>query len=206
MFGKSKSAIIRYIAGLIILCFGVVLNTKTGLGVAAINAIPFVLSYTKTISLGMGVFIVYCVLIILQLILKRKVEIMVILQLPVSLLFGCLVDYFNGLVFHDGITNPIFSLIVLFVAINLVALGTVLVVGADIIPNAPDGFVNTLAKVIDKSFGKVKLGFDFIFVFVAAIFSLILCHKIIGIGLGTILSMTFTGYMCEFYKKKITRR
>ena len=36
----AKSVLI-YLSGLIILCLGVVLNTKTKLGVAAINSIPF---------------------------------------------------------------------------------------------------------------------------------------------------------------------
>lgn len=46
----AKSVLI-YLSGLIILCLGVVLNTKTKLGVAAINSIPFALSRTTSLSL-----------------------------------------------------------------------------------------------------------------------------------------------------------
>ena len=96
---KNNKEFIRrfclYIIGLIILCFGVVLNTKTNLGVAAVNVIPFVLANTTSISLGTAVFVLYCILIILQCLIKKKIELLVILQLPVSLLFGRMVDFIN---------------------------------------------------------------------------------------------------------------
>lgn len=33
-----------YLSGMVLLCFGIVLNTKTGLGVAAINSVPYCVS------------------------------------------------------------------------------------------------------------------------------------------------------------------
>ena len=73
----AKSVLI-YLSGLIILCLGVVLNTKTNLGVAAINSIPFALSRTTSLSLGTATFILYCVLIVVQCLIKRKVDILTV--------------------------------------------------------------------------------------------------------------------------------
>ena len=40
-----------YFLGILILGFGIVLNTKTGLGVAAINSVPFGISEMTNLSL-----------------------------------------------------------------------------------------------------------------------------------------------------------
>ncbi len=189
-----------YIVGLLILCLGVVLNTKTNLGVAAINVTPFVLSKTTSITLGNAVFIMYCVFIICECILNRKIDILTILQLPISLLFGKLVDLFNTLLNFEA-NNFFVGIIMLLIAITLVALGTTLVISQNLVPNAPDGFVNAIGAKINKSFGYVKLRFDIVCVCIAFIISLVLSGKIIGIGIGTIISMLLTGNMCSYFKK-----
>ncbi len=189
-----------YIVGLLILCLGVVLNTKTNLGVAAINVTPFVLSKTTSITLGNAVFIMYCVFIICECVLNRKIDILTILQLPISLLFGKLVDLFNTLLNFEA-NNFFVGIIMLLIAITLVALGTTLVISQNLVPNAPDGFVNAIGAKMNKPFGYVKLRFDIICVCIAFIISLVLSGKIIGIGIGTIISMLLTGNMCSYFKK-----
>ncbi len=189
-----------YIVGLLILCLGIVLNTKTNLGVAAINVTPFVLSKTTSITLGNAVFIMYCVFIICECVLNRKIDILTILQLPISLLFGKLVDLFNTLLNFEA-NNFFVGIIMLLIAITLVALGTTLVISQNLVPNAPDGFVNAIGAKMNKPFGYVKLRFDIICVCIAFIISLVLSGKIIGIGIGTIISMLLTGNMCSYFKK-----
>lgn len=41
-----------YLSGMVLLCFGIVLNTKTGLGVAAINSVPYRVSQLTGLTLG----------------------------------------------------------------------------------------------------------------------------------------------------------
>ncbi len=194
---------ILYIAGLVILCFGVVLNTKTNLGVAAINVIPFVFANTTEITLGTAVFILYCILIILQCLIKQKIKPLVILQLPVSLLFGKMVDFINMDVLNFTAHSSFEGIIMLIIAINLVAFGTTLVVEQRLVPNAPDGFVQALADKVSSSFGRIKVCFDVLFVFLAAVISAILAGSIIGIGIGTLASMIFTGVLCAKYRQII---
>lgn len=207
---KNNKEFIRrfclYIIGLIILCFGVVLNTKTNLGVAAVNVIPFVLANTTSISLGTAVFVLYCILIILQCLIKKKIELLVILQLPVSLLFGRMVDFINIDILKFSANSFIEGIIMLIIAINLVAIGTTFVVEQRIVPNAPDGFVQALADRINWNFGKTKVCFDVIFVAIGTIISFVLAKTIIGIGIGTVVSMIFTGLLCQKYKKWIYRK
>ena len=207
---NTKSQIFKrfiiYALGLMILCFGVVLNTKTNLGVAAINVIPYVFANTTNITLGTAVFILYCILIILQCLIKQKIELLVILQLPVSLLFGRMVDFINIKILNFSAGSWIEGVIMLIIAINLVAIGTTFVVEQRLVPNAPDGFVQALADKIGWIFGKTKVCFDVLFVGLAAGLSMFLAGSIIGIGIGTLASMIFTGLLCAKYRQIIYRK
>lgn len=198
---KTLNRVLIYFLGLIILCVGVVLNTKTNLGVAAINAIPYVVSKSTSFSLGSCVFVLYLVFVAMQFLINKKVDFLTVLQLPVSLLFGRMVDIVNIHILKFEAQSIFSGLAMLIIAILLVSLGTTLVVSQNLIPNAPDGMVNALGNLFDKPFGYIKVRFDIICVGLALIVSYLMTGRIVGIGLGTLVSMLMTGNVCSFFKK-----
>ena len=198
---KTLNRVLIYFLGLIILCVGVVLNTKTNLGVAAINAIPYVVSKSTSFSLGSCVFVLYLVFIAMQFLINKKVDFLTVLQLPVSLLFGRMVDIVNIHILKFEAQSIFSGLAMLIIAILLVSLGTTLVVSQNLVPNAPDGMVNALGNLFDKPFGYIKVRFDIICVGLALIVSYLMTGRIVGIGLGTLVSMLMTGNFCSFFKK-----
>lgn len=198
---KTLNRVLIYFLGLIILCVGVVLNTKTNLGVAAINAIPYVVSKSTSFSLGSCVFVLYLVFVAMQFLINKKVDFLTVLQLPVSLLFGRMVDIVNIHILKFEAQSIFSGLAMLIIAILLVSLGTTLVVSQNLVPNAPDGMVNALSNLFDKPFGYIKVRFDIICVGLALIVSYLMTGRIVGIGLGTLVSMLMTGNVCSFFKK-----
>ena len=198
---KTLNRVLIYFLGLIILCVGVVLNTKTNLGVAAINAIPYVVSKSTSFSLGSCVFVLYLVFIAMQFLINKKVDFLTVLQLPVSLLFGRMVDIVNIHILKFEAQSIFSGLAMLIISILLVSLGTTLVVSQNLVPNAPDGMVNALGNLFDKPFGYIKVRFDIICVGLALIVSYLMTGRIVGIGLGTLVSMLMTGNVCSFFKK-----
>ena len=198
---KTLNRVLIYFLGLIILCVGVVLNTKTNLGVAAINAIPYVVSKSTSFSLGSCVFVLYLVFIAMQFLINKKVDFLTVLQLPVSLLFGRMVDIVNIHILKFEAQSIFSGLAMLIIAILLVSLGTTLVVSQNLVPNAPDGMVNALGNLFDKPFGYIKVRFDIICVGLALIVSYLMTGRIVGIGLGTLVSMLMTGNVCSFFKR-----
>ena len=198
---KTLNRVLIYFLGLIILYVGVVLNTKTNLGVAAINAIPYVVSKSTSFSLGSCVFVLYLVFIAMQFLINKKVDFLTVLQLPVSLLFGRMVDIVNIHILKFEAQSIFSGLAMLIIAILLVSLGTTLVVSQNLVPNAPDGMVNALGNLFDKPFGYIKVRFDIICVGLALIVSYLMTGRIVGIGLGTLVSMLMTGNVCSFFKK-----
>ena len=190
--------------GLVILCLGVVLNTKTNLGVAAINGIPYVLANTTSISLGTAVLMMYCLFIAVQWLVKKRIDLLTLLQLPISCLFGRMVDVINLYVLQFEAGSFIEGIVMLAAAIILVALGTTLVVSMNLVPNAPDGLVQTIAGRWNQSFGKVKLIFDGCCLCIAAIISWLMLGNIIGLGFGTVCSMALTGPLCSWLKTRFS--
>ena len=193
-----------YFLGLVILCLGVVLNTKTNLGVAAINGIPYVLANTTSISLGTAVLMMYCLFIAVQWLVKKRIDLLTLLQLPISYLFGRMVDVINLYVLQFEAGSFIEGIVMLAAAIILVALGTTLVVSMNLVPNAPDGLVQTIAGRWNQSFGKVKLIFDGCCLCIAAIISWLMLGNIIGLGFGTVCSMALTGPLCSWLKTRVS--
>ena len=56
-----------YVCGLLFLSCGVVMNARTGLGVAPISTVPYVMYAIEGLSLGTASFAVYCVFVVAQL-------------------------------------------------------------------------------------------------------------------------------------------
>ena len=195
-----KSLII-YLSGLVILCVGTVLNTKTNLGVAAISGVSYVLSKTTSLTLGTATFLIYCIFIIMQWVINKRIDLLTVLQLPVSLLFGRLTDFVNTRVLAFEANNLVSGFIMLAFAIVLSALGVTLMVSQNLVPNAPDGAVQAIANKLGWTFGKAMVVFDFSFISVYVVSALVMSGHIIGIGIGSLLSMLLIGNCCNVFKK-----
>lgn len=193
-----------YLVGMGILCFGIVLNTKTGMGVAAINSVPYCISLLTGLTLGTCTFILYFIFIIAQLIIRKGFSLKVVLQFPMALLVGRLVDFFDSLLDFMA-TGWIDGFLLLAAAILLTGFGVTLSVGMDLVPNAADGMVNTLAQAAHWEFGKMKYTFDISMMCLTCIISLIFSHRIIGIGLGTVFSALLIGRTANLFKRLLKK-
>lgn len=135
-------------AGMLVFCFGVVLNTKTGLGVAAVNNVPYTISVIEGVSLGTATMMIYLVLVAAQCLLLRALLLKVLLQAPMSVLIGWIVDFFNNHILTFEAQGVLDGILLLCCAIPITAAGVTAMVNTDLIPAAPDGTVNTLSQVL----------------------------------------------------------
>lgn len=193
-----------YTVGILILALGIVLNTRTGLGVAAIASLAFAINQVVGISLGTASMIIYLVLVVVQLFLVRKADLKIILQIPFSIAFGWILDFYNAVIpYHATSYYNAFPL--LFVAIFLTASGVYLALRSNLILNPVDGAVKTISDVFVLPFGKVKISFDASFVCLTILFSLLLRGTIIGVGIGTIFAVLLMGNTIQFLSKNFDR-
>lgn len=190
---------ITFIIGINVLAIGIILNTKSLLGVGSINTLPYSLSIILHLSLGTMTTITYVLFIIIQFILLKRIDIQVVMQLPFSFVFGFLIDFFD-LFFNFKSPSIYLQFILLTFAIILTSLGAFLMIKGNIVLNPADGIVHTISQVSQKDFGFVKNVFDIVSIVLTSCICLITKGYIIGIGIGTILSAIFIGRCVTFYQ------
>ena len=191
-----------YVMGTLILALGLVLNSKTGLGVSAILSLPFSLSTFTSLSFGTWTSILYVCFVVTELVILRKADWMVMLQFPFSIVFGRIIDFYNTFLKIEG-PSLVLSLVLLALAVFLTALGVVIMVSMKLIVNPADGCVSTIAAVVKKPMGTVKMMMDISMLCITLIICLLFVHRIVGIGIGTLVSAALIGPLINLLTSKL---
>lgn len=206
----SKIEIIKrytlFVISLFFAALGVAFTKHAELGVSPISSVANVMSCKFTsLSLGTWLIIWNCVLIIGQIImLRKKFQLIQLLQVPLSVLFGWFTDFGMWLVSFIPVNSYPVRLIFLISGIIILGFGISLSVIANVIMNSGEAFVKAVSDTMNKDFGDVKIFFDILCVILALILSLLLFRfTIIGTREGTVISALFTGVIVKFFCRKI---
>ncbi len=179
-----------------VMAFGVAFTIQADLGTSPISSFPYVCSLVFPLTVGEATIIMHCVLIGLQvLILRRKYQIIQLIQLPVALLFGVLTDLTLNIV--SGITPVNYGMrwLCCAVGIVLVAVGVSMEVTSKITTLAGEGFILAVCRVSRIKFSNMKVCFDVSLVALACLLSLIGLHSIKGVREGTLAAAIFVGLL-----------
>ena len=184
-----------YAAGMVILALGLTLNIKAGLGVSPMLAVPYGISEIFSMNFGDAAFLMYCIYITGQFALRgRKSRWFDLLQLPVSLLFSRVLNVFGAVITYNAAVSPLWSkLAVLAMAHVLTAIGVSLSVNMRLIPNPGDGIVQALSDRTGWELGLCKNLTDGTCFLLAVSMCMLTIRRVIGIGIGTVLSMVVVG-------------
>ena len=185
--------VLFYSVGLVVLSIGITLNTKSNLGVSPIISIPFSIANILNLNFAAMTFIVYAVFVLIQFIIKGKNrDLKDILQIPFSLLFSVLINYF-GEIFNFNYTTIWQNLLLLFVAIIVTAIGAAMTVNMKLVPNPADGLAQAIGDILKKGLGFGKNALDITCVVTTCIIGIVLTGKIFTIGIGTLIAMIGVG-------------
>ena len=207
---SKKEIIKRYILFIISLffaAFGVAITKRGELGVSPISSVPNVMSsYMDSLSLGAWLIIWNCILIAGQiLILKKDFQLIQLLQLPLSFLFGIFTDFGVWCMSYVSNYNYVVRILLVLAGIVTLGFGVALSVIANVIMNSGEAFVKAISDKSGMIFGNVKIGFDIGCVVIALVISWILFKgEIIGTREGTILTALLTGVIVNFFVKRIS--
>lgn len=183
-----------YLAGMVILAFGITMNTKTGFGVSPIISIAYSVSTIWKLNFGNMTMALYCVFVIAQFIIRGKDRKWSdLLQIPVALLVSQLLNLFSWLMRDFHFESFWINLAFLILAILLTGLGVVLSVDMHLVPNPGDGIVQAISDRTGKSLGLTKNLFDIGCIITTIVLGLTMEGKLIGIGLGTVLAVIGVG-------------
>ena len=229
----KKSSVFRvifYVAGLLILALGIILNTKSGLGVSPIISVSYSISSILNINFGNMTFILYTVFVIIEMLLhmvrnqreteeesaalkpaaKKSLPLILgmdLLQLPLSLVFTRFMNLFSAWI--PAPPHGVLSQFMVLVAgIICTGIGAAMSLDMRIIPNPGDGIVQAIADCIHKPVGFTKNCFDLLNICITISVSLIFAHKLIGVGVGTVVSVLGVGRVIALFNhlfmKKMT--
>lgn len=120
-----------------------------------------------------------------------------ILQLPLSLIFTRLLNIFT--VYIPTSQNLGIRFIILTFAIICTGIGAAMSLSMQMVPNPGDGIVQALAERFDKSVGITKNWFDCLNLSITLCISLFIAHKIVGVGIGTVIAVVGVGRVIALF-------
>ena len=191
--------VVIYLFGMVLLALGITLNTQAGLG--AIVSVPYTISQGTGMNFANLTLIVYCVLVVAQFFIKGKNRRWIdALQVVVSIVFTRFMALFQ---YAIGYESGVFikDLVVLLLGILFTGIGAAMTVDMDLIPNPGDGIVSSLAERFNRELGFCKNCFDAFCVVCSLAIGLAFGNPLMGIGLGTVLSMLGVGRVIYFFNK-----
>lgn len=182
-----------YLAGVVILALGMVVQTESGLGVASLTCFAQVIADILGTSLGSMITATYCTYIVAQaLILRRQFQPRILLEVFFSAVIGIFTDFFMAVmpIHPEGLPAQVATMVFSLV---LISFGVSLVVNMGVVPNAPDGLVQVISEKLRRRFGDVKVVFDTSHVVVALVLSWTMLHTIDAFGVTTVIAALFLG-------------
>ena len=199
----------RYIflvVGLAIMSFGVAFSINAELGTSPVSSIPYVTSEISGLSVGTTTIIVNTIIVLLQIVvLRRRFKLIRLLQIPVCVVFGLLIDV-AGLCIEAVVPDNYFMQWLLCVCgIVLVAVGVAFEMSAGVLTLAGEGLVQALCTVLPKvKFGYMKVMVDVSFVVIAVVLSFISLYDLQGVSVGTVAAAIFVGLIAKFLNRFIS--
>lgn len=193
-----------FIFSLFFAAIGVAVTKHGELGVSPISSVANVLSCKYTaLSLGWWLIIWNCVLILGQIVIRRKeFELVQLLQIPLSFLFGYFTDFGMWCVSFIPADVYIVRLLCVIGGVVILGFGISLAVIANVIMNSGEAFVKAVSDKSGKEFGNIKIAFDVICVILSLLLSVVFFQgEIVGTREGTVISALLTGVVVKLFTK-----
>ena len=190
--------------GLFINAIGVVFVTKANLGTSPNASIPYVLSLQLPLTIGQFTILLNLLLIGLQFfITRRQFPLVQLLQIPVSIAFGYLIDFcMDYLFFWIAPETYIAKMAFLLVGCVILAFSVFLEFTADVIVLPGEGLTNAINAVTGWEKGTVKVAIDAAMSLTALAFALYFFHGFIGVREGTIIAAVLVGVVSKLFDRR----
>lgn len=192
------------LAGLAVMALGVALSIKAELGTSPISSVPYVSGLISGLSVGTTTIIVNSLFVLAQiLMLRSQYDWYQLLQIPVAIVFGLMIDMFSLLMGDIVLSSYIQQWLFCAAGIIFVALGVSMEVTAELITTAGEGLVLAICQVTSFKFGNVKVAGDVTLVILAAAASLLVLGELAGVREGTAAAAVLVGLLTKQFVKPL---
>lgn len=192
------------LAGLAVMALGVALSIKAELGTSPISSVPYVSGLISGLSVGTTTIIVNSLFVLAQiLMLRSQYDWYQLLQIPVAIVFGLMIDMFSLLMGDIVLSSYIQQWLFCAAGIIFVALGVSMEVTAELITTAGEGLVLAICQVTSFKFGNVKVAVDVTLVILAVAASLLVLGELAGVREGTAAAAVLVGLLTKQFVKPL---
>lgn len=198
---RKINRVVIYLLGIVLVALGGIIAIKSNLGATPVNSLPLAISSVSILELGTVSTILFIIYVGIQIILLRKeFKAIQLLQIVFAVLFGRLMSYFNMMI-NINVENIFLRITVCLLSFFITSVGVMFTITADIVPIAPDGLAQAIAKKKNIDFGKAKLYFDIVIVVLSVAVLLVGGKGLEGLGISTVLSALCVGRIVSLLNK-----
>lgn len=193
-------------AAVVINSLGVVLMLYSGAGISAISSVPYAFSEVlPALTLGTWTYIFQGLLVLTLMIMREKFVPSYLFSFVVGFVFGKLLDL-HELWINTLPDNIIMRVIYFIISYVLICIGIALSnrCGLPIVPT--DLFPRELSDITGVKYSKIKIGFDITCLAVTAGLTFFCLGRIMGLGIGTVLTAFTMGKGIGFAGELIDRK
>lgn len=186
------------IIGFLFLSLGMILTKKAGLGMSSWGVLHQGISLNTGLTFGQVTLYLGLIILALSVIfLKSKVGIGTILNV---LLIGFILDFYDNLITYTPSSDFIAGL--LFICgLLIMTFGRSLYISTKLGPGPRDGIFVGLSRITQIDVKYIKPAVEFSILLVGFLLGLRADEHLVGIG--TVITILFSGYLVQFYFKKL---
>ena len=208
------SSEIVYLMGTVILALATAMLTAADFGLSMVVAPAYIVSLKfDFLTFGQAEYIVQGLLFVVFCMVVRKVKAWYLCAFLSGFIYGVILDlwrmvipHFNPELHAPGSFSIELRAVYFVVGFLLNSLGVMLYFKSYIYPQVYEFFVKGVSECFRIELSKVKIGFDLCCLAVAIVVSLLLLHKIEGIGPGTVVLAGCNGMLIGWYGKWFDRK
>lgn len=209
MTKKPFCSELAYLLSIICMAFAVSMTVSASFGISMIVAPAYIVSEKLTfLTFGQAEYIVQGILFIIFCIIVKKVKPVFLMAFATCIVYGLCLDLIQTIIpiFNPSITPPesidLWLRIVLFVCgVVLTSFAVALSFKTYLYAQVYDFFVKETSLHFNLELGKFKTIFDFSFLAIAVILSLIFFGRVIAIGWGTLVMVLVNGFLISSFSK-----
>lgn len=185
---------LTFLTGVFVMSVGIALSVHGQLGTAPISTFPAVINAATSWSVGSVTVLMNMVFVLVQiLILRRRFQLFQLVQLPIAMVFGAVIDLSLFLTSWTQTNNYLLQWVVTICGALILGVGVYIQIQPKLLYLPGEGLVMALTQVTGVRFGTMKQLVDWSLVIISAIVSLILMHRLEGVREGTVFAAFAVG-------------
>lgn len=207
---KTKS-VVHWILGLLISTLGICLCTKSDLGLSMIAACPYALhvsmhKYFAWFSQGTAEYVFEALLLVVVCLIIRKFSWKFLLSFVTAVVAGWCIDGWLYIFGGNGAYASMSVRIIAFVSgMVITSLGIAFFFRTKMPLEVYELAVTEISAKYGWSTKNVKLGFDICMLITATAMGLILEHRLVGVGIATVIMTCVNSFIITFWGKLVDK-